>query len=87
MVLITATAVLLNRIVCPALVIQAREDHVVPAANATRVVTSLGSDDIRLLWLNNSYHVATLDHDKDLIVDRVGQFFTELADASARPRS
>ena len=37
------------------------------------------ADDIRLLWLNKSYHVATLDNDKDLIVERVGGFFSEMA--------
>jgi carboxylesterase len=61
------------------LVIHAHEDHVVPAVNAMEVVRTIKSDDIRLLWLKNSYHVATLDHDKDLIVDRVGGFFGEIA--------
>lgn len=80
-VLISATGALLGDIVCPLLVVQAREDHVVPAANANKIVNSVMSDDVRLLWLNDSYHVATIDNDKDLIVERVGKFFTELAAA------
>jgi carboxylesterase len=52
---------------------------VVPPVNAMKIVKAIRSDDIRLLWLNNSYHVATLDNDKDLIVERVGEFFTEIA--------
>lgn len=78
-VLIAATHSLLSRITMPTLVIHGREDHVVPASNALRIVNAVSSSDIRLLWLNESYHVATLDNDKDLIVDRVGSFFTELS--------
>ncbi len=80
-VLISMTRGMLSRIVCPSLVIHSREDHVVPARNAMDVVEMIRSDDIRLLWLNNSYHVATLDNDKELILDRVGAFFTEMAAA------
>ena len=72
----------MHKIVCPALVLHAREDHVVPARNAMEIVRTISADDIRLLWLNNSYHVATLDNDKDLIVDRVGGFFSEIAEAA-----
>jgi len=77
-VLISATRDLLHKVTCPALIIHGREDHVVPPANAMTIVSHIGSDDIRLLWLRESYHVATLDNDKDLIVRRVGEFFTGL---------
>lgn len=78
--LVLATANLFGRIKCPTLVIQGREDHVVPASNAMKIVSSISSDDIRLLYLNDSYHVATLDNDKDIIVERIGSFFREFAD-------
>ena len=77
--LVTLTRSVLDRIHCPTLVIQGREDHVVPPPNALEIVNGVRSDDVRLLWLNNSYHVATLDHDKDLIIDRVGAFFKDMA--------
>ena len=77
--LISLTRDLLHNLKCPALVIQAREDHVVPAVNAMQIVQMIRSDDIRLLWLNDSYHVATLDNDMELIIDRVGDFFSEMA--------
>jgi carboxylesterase len=79
--LVSMTQAILSRIVCPALVIHSREDHVVPPRNAMDVVNAIRSDDVRLLWLNNSYHVATIDNDKDLIVDRIGAFFNEMAAA------
>lgn len=78
-VLISLTRDLMHKIVCPTLVIHSREDHIVPPANALEVVKTIAADDVRLLWLRNSYHVATLDNDKDLIVDRVGTFFAEMA--------
>lgn len=77
--LIMATGTMLREITCPTLAIQGREDHVVPAANANSIVNGVSSDEVRLLWLNESYHVATLDNDKDLIVDSVGAFFEYLA--------
>lgn len=70
------TTNLLPKITCPITVIQSREDHVVPARNALDIVNSLTAcDHVRLIWLNDSYHVATLDNDKDEIVTHAGEFF------------
>jgi len=77
--LILATSTMLKKITCPTLVIQGREDHVVPAENAMHIVKNVSADEVRLLYLNESYHVATLDNDKDRIVDSVGTFFQEIA--------
>ena len=55
------------------------EDHLVSMANAKKLAASVASDDVRLLWLDNSYHVSTLDNDKDLIVERAGEFFAHYA--------
>lgn len=79
-VLVAVTRDLMHRVVCPTLVIHALEDHVIPPANALEIVRTIRSDDIRLRWLKDSYHVATLDNDKDLVVDAVGRFFAEVAD-------
>ena len=76
-VLVQMTRALLPRIACPTLVIHGREDHVVPPINAREIVNSVSSNDVRLLWLDNSYHVATIDNDKELIAERVGSFFGE----------
>jgi carboxylesterase len=61
---------LLPRIACPALIFVSRDDHVVPPANAEYIFSRLPNPDKELVWLDNSYHVATLDNDKDLIVQR-----------------
>ena len=51
----------------PLLVFKSREDHVLPARNAMLTLREAGSSDLSLRWLDNSYHVATLDHDKEII--------------------
>ena len=65
---------LLPRITCPMLILVSREDHVVPPVNAEYILQKVSSQDKHLLWLENSYHVATLDNDKDLIVQKGVEF-------------
>ena len=65
----------LPRISVPALVIASREDHVVPEpVNAEYIMANLGSKNKELLWLENSYHVATLDNDAALIFEQAAEF-------------
>ncbi|MEO8667888.1 MAG: hypothetical protein ABI399_05180, partial [Bauldia sp.] len=77
--LMGVTGNLMSKITCPTLVIQSRDDHVLPPANGPLIMRSVRSHDVRLLWLENSYHVATLDNDKELIVERTGRFIAEIA--------
>lgn len=72
--LTNATGALLPMVRQPILVVQSRVDHVVSTANAVRIVKDVGSDEVHLLWLSESYHVATLDYDRDRIVDAIGEF-------------
>ena len=76
------TADLLGRITCPTLVMQSRDDHVVDPANARLIASSLGAGRVELLWLDNSYHVATLDHDAALIAERAVRFIGSVAQSS-----
>jgi carboxylesterase len=59
---------LLEHINCPALIFSSTEDHVVPPLNAAYILNKLASAEKRIVKLENSYHVATLDNDKDLIL-------------------
>ncbi|MGC9398647.1 MAG: alpha/beta hydrolase [Anaerolineae bacterium] len=65
--LMSVTHDLLARVTCPTLVFQSRDDHVVPPDNGPFILEHLGTEEKRLIWLENSYHVATLDNDKELI--------------------
>jgi carboxylesterase len=65
----------LPTITCPALVMNSAVDHVVmpPDEVAEHLASRLGGPVERLV-LERSYHVATLDHDKDLICERAVAF-------------
>jgi carboxylesterase len=79
--LAAVTQDLLPLIKCPTLVIQSREDHVVNPGNGPRIVGLVGSKRVELLWLEDSYHVATIDHDKDLIAQQAIAFIRSIAGA------
>ena len=57
-----------------ALIFASREDAVVSPRNAPYILNHLGSENKNLIWLDNSYHVATLDYDKELIFQKTLEF-------------
>jgi carboxylesterase len=78
MALATVTHELLPVVTCPALVITSREDHVVDPSNGPMIVSRLGSRRIDMRWLDDSYHVATLDNDKARIAQDVVAFIRSI---------
>jgi carboxylesterase len=58
-----------GEISCPVLLMTSPQDHVVDPANSEHLATTLGGP-IERLSLERSYHVATLDFDRALIVER-----------------
>ena len=77
MAIMRATDDLLPTVAAPALILQSTEDHVVPPENGPHILDKLGTEDKELVWLENSYHVATLDNDKDLIAERTTRFIRD----------
>jgi carboxylesterase len=63
--LVAGQAVLarLGDIRCPALVITSRQDHVVPPVDSDEIAASV-SGPVERLFLEKSFHVATLDYDR-----------------------
>lgn len=55
----------LSRIGCPTLVFSSTIDHVVPPENQRELFRALGSPDKELVELAESYHLATMDQDKE----------------------
>jgi carboxylesterase len=53
-------------ITCPALIMTSPQDHVVAPSASDHLASTLGGP-VERLTLERSYHVATIDHDKDLI--------------------
>lgn len=65
----------LSSVHCPILLFVSDEDHVVPPHNSETIFEAVFSEQKELVHLENSYHVATLDYDQDLIQERSLEFF------------
>jgi carboxylesterase len=72
----------LSALECPLLVIYSRDDHSVPPANSKALPSLVGSKNVTVLELENSYHVATMDNDLPLLDERVTSFAESLTKRS-----
>jgi len=66
-------ASLLGSIECPVLLMNSPQDHVVPPSSSEMIAERV-SGPLERLTLERSYHVATLDYDKDEIERRAVEF-------------
>ncbi|TDL80539.1 alpha/beta hydrolase [Peribacillus frigoritolerans] len=73
----------LNEITCPALIFVSSVDNVVPPDNSRVIYEEISSKDKNLITLENSYHVATLDHDQQLIIDKTLEFIERVMNQTA----
>lgn len=62
----------------PALVVQARTDRTVPPENAEVIYRALPCPEKKIVWLERSGHVATVDYDKSIVFDKVAKFIGEI---------
>jgi len=67
----------LPRVTAPTLVFRSTVDRVVPDTSLALLSARIGTDQLEIVRLENSYHVATMDHDAPLIFDRSAEFFRE----------
>jgi carboxylesterase len=67
----------LAKVTQPLLLFRSRVDHVVEPVNARLVLAGVRSENVTEVVLENSFHVATLDHDAPLIFERSVQFAQE----------
>ena len=75
----------LDRIVCPTLVVQAREDELTSLRSAHFLVERIGSGkragQVRMVLLEDSYLMMCVDNDREIVGKHVLEFFN----ASAAP--
>lgn len=64
----------LAAVTCPALAFRSRVDHVVEASSGRALLAGLTSTTVTEHVLENSYHVATLDNDKETIFQESLEF-------------
>ncbi|MGZ5351608.1 MAG: alpha/beta hydrolase [Actinomycetota bacterium] len=68
----------------PVVVFRSGADHVIPRANARKVLARIGSERTELVPCPRSYHVVSLDHDAPLVRERVLALARELDAAATR---
>ncbi len=71
----------LDRVRCPVLLLSSRQDHVVPPSSGDFLIKSVGGPCERV-WLERSYHVATLDYDRDEVTSRTVDFVARVTSAA-----
>src|SRR5438552_6648121 len=74
----------IGRVTQPALLLHGRHDHSVPLANLELARRSLGSRLIESHVLERSWHVVTLDYDRDEVARLAADFLTRI-EAGATP--
>jgi carboxylesterase len=73
----------IGKVTAPLLVLHSRTDHVVEPSNAAWILANVSSPDRTEVWLEESYHVATIDNDAPLIVSSSLDFVRRLAPQSS----
>jgi carboxylesterase len=61
----------------PLLMFRSADDHVVDETSQAIILEGVSSDVAELVTLHDSFHVATLDHDAELIFSRTDEFVAE----------
>ncbi|MDR3080007.1 MAG: alpha/beta fold hydrolase [Streptomyces sp.] len=74
----------LPQVTQPLLLLHSPKDHVVPPADSARVLSRVSSMDVTEILLEQSYHVATLDHDADRIFDESYAFINRLTPGAGK---
>jgi carboxylesterase len=78
----------LHQVTLPALVIHALDDDVSSLKSADFVTDHIGSDKVVKIILHNSYHMVTLDNERERVADETIKFFDDLcAQAAGAPRT
>jgi carboxylesterase len=68
----------LPTVTCPVLAFSSEEDHVVPPENTNYILSSIQSNIKEVIHLYNSYHVASMDNEKELIAEQCSLFIDKL---------
>lgn len=68
----------LARVKTPILIIHAKEDDMTSLKNAQYIFKNIGSSDKSLIVLEDSYHMITIDKDKERVADETIKFMSRL---------
>ncbi|MDD4946603.1 MAG: alpha/beta fold hydrolase [Gallionella sp.] len=65
-------------VIAPAIIIHAEEDDVASPRNARHIAAHLGSKRIENVMLHNSYHMITVDNDREQVAKETVRFFNDV---------
>ena len=68
----------LPKVTAPCLIAHATEDDIASIENAYLVERSV-SGPVETLWLEDSYHMITIDRERRVLIDRSAAFFQQVA--------
>ncbi len=75
----------LREVTAPTLLFTSRNDHTVPPGDSSIVLDHIASARREQVWLDRSFHVATLDYDAEVVADRtIGWLADTVGSASSR---
>jgi carboxylesterase len=77
----------LTTIVSPLLIVHSTEDDMASLKNATFLAAGVSSDQVETFYVDDTYHVLTLDKRKDDVAARVAEFFRRIQTAIAGTES
>lgn len=67
----------LNQVQAPLLVIHAVDDETAAPRNAEEILCCVNSEKRRVVWLGDSYHIITVDNERELVVNETARFIDE----------
>jgi carboxylesterase len=69
----------LDSITSRLLLIQSVEDDTCTVWSAEKILAESKSDLRRTIWLGNSYHIVTIDNEREIVLNEVLRFFSRAA--------
>ncbi|ANI99551.1 hypothetical protein A8O14_05265 [Polynucleobacter wuianus] len=69
----------LNSITSRLLIVQSVEDDTCTIWSAEKILANAKSDLRRAIWLGNSYHIVTIDNEREIVLNEVLRFLTKSA--------
>jgi len=64
----------LFKVKLPLLIFKSKDDHIIKVKSVDYTLKHISAENPELVWLENSYHVAPLDNDADLILKKSVEF-------------
>ena len=70
----------LPQVTAPALVVHAVDDDIASVRSADFVIDHIGSRHVRKLYLGNSYHIVTMDNEREIVAREMADFISSRID-------